>query len=173
ALDDAKLPSEATGAVAERAVSTRRDPTSDVETPRAAAPVADGVGSPPSIPRPFPTAAFAPAPVEPPRLGLAPAQEGPPALWDQMVAPAAPVSRPPTIPPLEGNTLAGLGIALPLERAHPAAPEPGAASAPAEPPPAASAPAASAPPEWAAREPTTPEGAAAPGEPGRAVAAPA
>src|SRR5690606_2058320 len=34
ALDDAKLPSEATGAVAERPVSTRRDPTSDVETPR-------------------------------------------------------------------------------------------------------------------------------------------
>jgi tetratricopeptide (TPR) repeat protein len=59
------------------------------------------------------TPVFSPVPVEPPRLGLAPseASEGRgPALWDQMVAPSAPVSRPPTIPPLEGNTLAGLGI---------------------------------------------------------------
>jgi serine/threonine protein kinase/tetratricopeptide (TPR) repeat protein len=114
------------------------------------------------------TPVFSPAPVEPPRLGLAPseASEGRgPALWDQMVAPAAPVSRPPTIPPLEGNTLAGLGmgqdaasdddfpfapLAPPPPRAAPtheqsplvAAP---LVAAPLAPPAVASAPAAPAP----------------------------
>jgi serine/threonine protein kinase/tetratricopeptide (TPR) repeat protein len=59
------------------------------------------------------TPVFSPVPVEPPRLGLAPseASEGRgPALWNQMVAPSAPVTRPPTIPPLESNTLAGFGM---------------------------------------------------------------
>lgn len=202
ALDELKLPSE--GGL-ERAVSTRRDPPSDVETPRATA-GADTPGAPPSVPRPAPSApdaaspplvprstpfaptpsslarravdgraprpaaarddsaassgapatpAFSPAPVEPPRLGLAPsdAGEGGPALWNQMVAPSAPVTRPPTIPPLEANTLAGLGMARaagddaarlapPAPRAAKATAEPSLIAAPLAPPAAGPAPAA-------------------------------
>lgn len=76
------------------------------------------------------TPAFSPAPVEPPRLGLAPAEasEGRgPALWDQMIAASAPVARAPTIPPLESNTLAGLGMSQ-------ASAGPDAAPAPLAPP---------------------------------------
>jgi serine/threonine protein kinase/tetratricopeptide (TPR) repeat protein len=101
------------------------------------------------------TPAFSPAPVEPPGLGLAPsdASEGrAPALWNQMVAPSAPVTRPPTIPPLEANTLAGLGMARaagddaarpapPAPRAAKATPEPSLLAAPLAPPAAAPAPA--------------------------------
>jgi len=172
ALEDSKLPSSVTNPLPDPAVSTRREPASDVETPRTAAGSLDTPASPPSVPRPAPsapdaasvpigqrsapfpptpsslqlrakegrgrapsvpradavtprepapsplqgaaaTSSFAPAPVEPPRLGFAPSDEGRPALWDQMVAPAAPVTRPPTIPPLESNTLEGFGIAKP------------------------------------------------------------
>lgn len=90
-------------------------------TPRADEP------PPPSSARAPATAAFAPAPVEPPRLGLAPddthAGRGA-ALWEQMVAPAAPVTRPPTIPPpLDGNTLALESTLGSLGNAKPAQPD--------------------------------------------------
>ncbi|HTV21304.1 MAG TPA: tetratricopeptide repeat protein [Polyangiaceae bacterium] len=198
-LDDVKLPGDA---AQERVASTRREPASDVDTPRASAGGDTGAETPPvppSVPRPAPSApdasgapmatrtapfpltpstlrkaaeaktrdvvpgqaepvsepfadapatpSFAPAPVEPPRLGLAPAEGGRPALWDQMVAPSAPVSRPPTIPPLETNTLAGLGVApLPgLDDPFSVLTPPGRGRAPAEEDPA-SIPSPLAPP---------------------------
>lgn len=58
---------------------------------------------------------FAPVPIEPPALGLAPPEnEARPALWEQMVAPAAALNRQPTIPPL------GESAAAPDDSPHPA-----------------------------------------------------